>query len=350
MVLCVMEFACAGMWVKAGALGRALTLSPVGADPEVVVQLPEHDQSFCESLDGHWALRGRQVVIEGGLVAAEVEIVRVEVTFAESLMLEPDSPPTEQTIARATEIGKVAEYLANQGLAKLLDHLRARGQFWLGLSMQAPDLLNGPEIYDDSPARRHILGNATLRPIIVGASDEAVDHLQLDLAAAAVAADESPAIEDRILADARNLAMFGSAETLRHAVLLAAMASELRIKATLREVAKPDQAGLVELLFESPRDFSMAISGLLNKPFKLITGACLKDDSPGLWKRVERLFTTRNKIVHAGRIFSIAELQDAIKAANELAVYLESFRNAAAERRALASSGMTSTSLDGSAT
>lgn len=83
----------------------------------------------------------------------------------------------------------------------------------------------------------------------------------------------------------------------------AAIACEVKIKTFLREHSNAEQAALVELLLENPRDWSLAAAALFDKPLKIVGGRSLKDeDDKSLWKGVIDLFERRNALAHRGKI------------------------------------------------
>lgn len=79
----------------------------------------------------------------------------------------------------------------------------------------------------------------------------------------------------------------------RRAILYAAMAIEILVERKLKEANKPRGKG--------PRKES-TIEKLLHRQAKKIHGKSLKDENPELYHLAEKLYRTRNKIVHEGNI------------------------------------------------
>src|SRR5207244_2004816 len=105
---------------------------------------------------------------------------------------------------------------------------------------------------------------------------------------------------DELLADARFYAWHASQPNPRIAVLLAAIATEVRIKAFLTSSATPEQAPLVNLILSSPQDVSLAAVSLFDKGLLAVCGRSLRADDPAGYKALIGLFEARNKLAHRG--------------------------------------------------
>jgi hypothetical protein len=101
------------------------------------------------------------------------------------------------------------------------------------------------------------------------------------------------------LADARHIADRPPQDWSR-AVLLAAIACELKVKETLRQLATDSNLPLVDLLLDSPRDFSMQVAGLFDKAMTAVHNESLRESDRELYKAIDRLFQVRNQIAHYG--------------------------------------------------
>lgn len=109
-----------------------------------------------------------------------------------------------------------------------------------------------------------------------------------------VAAGDEPTLADSVLADAAWL--HSHPRDTPRVVLTAAIACELKVKYVLRAKAKPDAAELLDVLLESPRDFSIAAAALFDRPMKAIAGRSLREGDRDLWKQVVRLFEVRAQV------------------------------------------------------
>lgn len=116
--------------------------------------------------------------------------------------------------------------------------------------------------------------------------EKAVRHLERSVLA------EGPRLSATIYADAQH------DYDVRRGVLFAAVALEIEIKGLLQDRAGPDQIALVELLLNHPRDFSMSAASLFHRPCMAVLGHSLKQDDPPVFRLVEQLFESRNRIAH----------------------------------------------------
>jgi hypothetical protein len=78
------------------------------------------------------------------------------------------------------------------------------------------------------------------------------------------------------------------------------MGVELQTKQTLKMLAGEDKADVLELLLEHPQDWSMSAHGLFHKALPTLAGRDLGDEHRELAKRVQKLFTARNRVAHRG--------------------------------------------------
>ena len=124
---------------------------------------------------------------------------------------------------------------------------------------------------------------------------------------------EGPRLSATIYADARH------DYDVRRKVLFAAVALEIEIKGLLQDQAGPDQIALIELLLNHPRDFSMSAASLFHRPCIAVLGHSLKDDDPRLFRLIEQLFESRNRIAHRALVglADTAELAAQVTAAGE---------------------------------
>jgi hypothetical protein len=108
------------------------------------------------------------------------------------------------------------------------------------------------------------------------------------------------------------------------AVLLAAIASEVKIKDTLRQKTPDHRRELAEVTLKNWREVDIAIAELPHKPMKGAIGRSLHEDDPDLFAAVRALFTRRNAIAHRGEAPTLAEARDSVGAAVGLSAWLDS--------------------------
>jgi hypothetical protein len=87
------------------------------------------------------------------------------------------------------------------------------------------------------------------------------------------------------------------------------MAAEIKIKRTLLENAR----AVLDAALENPRELSVAVSQLLNKPMKAAVGVSLLEQQRSLYEDItETLFPLRNRVAHRGYRPTNAEADEAL--------------------------------------
>jgi hypothetical protein len=203
-------------------------------------------------------------------------------------------------------------------------------RFRLGASHEPPKALNG-DLIETSSGRRvrnisfnpkvHIVGFGPLAGLTVAALDEVAEFLNVG-----AVADTA----DLLLADAREaLASPGveqewevTTRDVRRAILLAAIASEVKIKRTLLEKTPEHRRSLVEIILKNFREVEVAVGDLPHKTMKAATGRSLHEDNPALFDAVKRLFTDRNAIAHRGEPPELHQARRDVQAAVDLFAWL----------------------------
>jgi len=149
----IMTFATTDLWVKADVLGVNLELTSPGAEPTVVVKIPSEQSEWVQDIDDYRVYNGFSTHVGGPLVSAAVAVVRVEVVYRNRRLGHLDAVPLAQA---ASKLGTQSRRTAELALAWFLDHLRACGQFWLGMSMQSPALIDGPTLWEMDAAQEPV--------------------------------------------------------------------------------------------------------------------------------------------------------------------------------------------------
>jgi hypothetical protein len=143
-----------------------------------------------------------------------------------------------------------------------------------------------------------------------------------------------------LLADARETlggtgwesALAAARRDVRRAVLLAAIASEVKIKDTLREKTPSHQKDLVDVILKGWREVDIAIAQLPHKAMRAAVGRSLHKDDPRLFDAVEKLFTLRNRIAHDGVEPTLSQAREAVTAAVQLSAWLDGLPDPGAGR------------------
>ncbi|HCU52527.1 MAG TPA: hypothetical protein DGG94_22490 [Micromonosporaceae bacterium] len=238
-------------------------------------------------------------------------------------------PPVKEVYELACRIADTAISLGSERVAGFLEFIRVDRQFWLGLSMEPPRILDGPVLYDDSGDSHQRIPFGLVGGTVLQLYDQAdwATETALTHAAASVVAGNVPPLEDRMLADARTILRRGPEALLPQALVLAAISTEIRIKRLLEELANEAQRSLVQILLNSPRDYSVAAQSLFDLPLKAVSGRSLKDDDRDLWKATGVLFTDRNAVAHRGASREVSTIRADVGTALRIKRYLISVTN-----------------------
>ena len=333
-----------GLSVRGSALGRRIEFD--SDDGCITIALPglEHVRRGLDdtrALPDQWWKRARLThgrVDDDEVNAASVERFEVRV----QVVPEPGQLPTDFV--------KHAFPLAAAAAEHFLAWIRASvGQFWLPPWHEGPDLAAYGELvvagtYEEvAPEARWQTPHRS-----IGIRLEAAASAQdVDDALQRAATGGEPEVADLLLADARMvLSPFGSSQASKierrdtaRAVLVAAIAAEVKIKETLVEKTRHEFHELLDLILDNPRDITIAAGQLLDKPMKAALGVSLREQDRPLFKDVtERtstkwgLFPLRNRVAHYGYRPTLAEAQKAVDGAQRLFAWLDSLAVSDGER------------------
>lgn len=238
----------------------------------------------------------------GRLLAAEVVMIRVEVHVPGDLKAPPEqgAKPSNKDINTGISILRdlvevAREFAQNYiGLARTIF-----GQYWLGPSESKLKTTWVNQLLDDDG---NIIPVAYYDPVRISwhSFDSALSVDANQWLVDSAANGDRPELAESFLRDADYAATQTSYPDLRQAVLLAAIACEIKVKDTLNAMASPEQVPLLTLLLENPRDWSMTASSLFDKAARAICGRSLRDENRNLFKEIDLLFQDRNKIAHKG--------------------------------------------------
>lgn len=205
-----------------------------------------------------------------------------------------------------------------QRLARaFVESARVRGrQPWLGISGEGPTGIGAGKLFDLDenaiiPASIGLRGSEVM---LTKESDALDDDRLRAVIDGAVAA---PSLADSLLTDAAYYEAFATPKDPTRALLISAVACEIKVKECLRRVVRPESQELLEVLLESPRDFSLAAFALFDKAARAACGRSLKDENKELHKRVNSLFELRNKIAHRGASTTPEQAAECLRSAVE---------------------------------
>lgn len=260
----------------------------------VVIRLPPKPSSE-RGYDLPWFDGSRQQ--DGSVVKHGVRRILVSVYWADA----PDPSADRDTyLHAASQFIRKGREIAQRVARVFVDWTRIqKGQTWLPEHLQdLPFEASGGAVDDET-------GEAL--PLVVGLAihihqrpaGTEVDRVYLEAVRERLAHDQDIPLPERFLADALYFATRFRPADIQRAVLLAAIAAELKVKEVLRREAGA-KLPLVQIILEHPRDVSVAAIDLFHKTMKATVGRALHDEDPTLHRAIQRLFELRNAIVHAG--------------------------------------------------
>lgn len=205
--------------------------------------------------------------------------------------------------ARLDEFNRTVQGVCEEGhaagerlLHAWLSHIRtSKDQPWLGLRAESP-LQHGRCWLEDWDASVRLIQLGPLQTTTIRLGVPLLSTSDLELIADRVALGHEPAPADSLLTDARFLATDADVVDAQRAVLIAAMACEVKAKAFISEHADPQKRELVKLLLKRTSNLPNLVDELLSATF----GNSLRQSDPALFKSVVRLTELRNRVVHQG--------------------------------------------------
>lgn len=204
--------------------------------------------------------------------------------------------PTAAVLEEFTSSAEVASRLADRYVEAARRQLR---QVWIAPALAGAVLSGSIRVRETGGIFRPVaLGFGPIRLTSSGSvpvSAETRDRLRRW-----VESDSEIGAADQVLADVRYISVQRSPDW-RQLALFAAIACEMKIKEVLTDSATRTQSGLLELLLNRPRDWSMAAAALYDHALDAVCGRSLKRDDRDLYKKVNSLFEDRNKVAHRGQ-------------------------------------------------
>lgn len=314
------------LWVRTEELGSVFD---IGAG-SVRIALPGGDAAFVLAEDRHGdrddpftgSAIGRRLELGHEMVG--VRIIQIAVDLDGDVRASDFDQPTPDAYTRGNAAWDAADAIAENALRRFMSWARVVGnQYWIALSTDAPKLTGISVLYDlEADARIPLsrpsrsIGTYINSPVLRGLAP--IGNVIEAMSQGA----EAPTPE-RLLADARAIhwPTFSGPDHQR-SVLLAAIASEMKVKETLLAQASPEAKPLVEIITENPREVTQSVPQLLRATAAAVVGRSLFEDDRELWKQVDKLFTLRNRVAHRGHTPSEDEARKAVEAAVALFSWL----------------------------
>lgn len=196
-----------------------------------------------------------------------------------------------------------------------------KGQVWNAPSGEYPKQISPVSLFniDDSTGGTEIGGSASFR--VIPRSTEVTGQDLVEISRLCVE-DSRPSLAELLLAEGGHYLWRPERLAADRAVLMAAIACELAIKSALREFADPSDLLWVDLVVNNPRDISVAAANLWHQAMKAATGRSLSEEDGALYKRLGRLISKRNGIVHRDERVDAAGARNLVGAAVEAFAWL----------------------------
>lgn len=285
------------LWVNERALGSEV--ERVFRGRTVRLRIPASDDGF--------ALEGFPLVVDAfpgsrtsytwtTEAAVAVDVVQVavykETTFGSSdFKVESDEWPRA---AEASETLRELFSVARAFLKHVVDQTRlALDQYWLAPSTDPPEEAMKFGLVDTETGERIpiLVGSGRVSP--AGGLETSLTGEALEAIADRACQEVQVPLPEELLADARYLAWIRQPPDYRLATLLAAIASESKVRQSLAAVAEPAVERVVGLFLQTNPVYRH-----FDETAAAVVGRSLRDENYDLFQAVQRLFTTRNRIAH----------------------------------------------------
>jgi hypothetical protein len=250
--------------------------NPATASPGAPLndRFPERDEMpLVEGAQDIHVTMGSRSMGEGPTLD-NVDVLRAEVILDAATFGAADfhgGGTASQVWERAKREVEDAGRAADAAIERLISWIRVRhGQVWLGLYGEDVRRVGSEEVVDMEAARRLPWPARLDMAFSVVERNTPLNSERLGALRPLVEANSPPGLAELLLADARLVATSAEPPDPSRALLMAAVACEVKIKAFLRECANAEQAPLVELLLSNPRDWSVAAAALFDQPLRIV--------------------------------------------------------------------------------
>ncbi len=292
------------LWITADAFGLEQRIR--FRDHQCVVRFPSSADDFevdqYVPRPDHSVMAGF-VEVGGVRTAAAVGLIRVDVEMdgdltADKFVGDYGRDLLDEATAILQESADIAREVVSLvvGFARVEHH-----QYWLEPQHQMPRVTWLSSLRDHGGQRLPV-GYGDMLTVSMGEHHCALSAKDVGRILEQVGSDVHPPVAESLLADALFQARRAPHPNLHLGLLLAAIAMEVKIKETLRALSSGEQGGLVDLLLENPRDWSMAAASLFDKGLRAVVEVSLKDTDRELYKSVDLLFQHRNRYAHRGEV------------------------------------------------
>lgn len=187
---------------------------------------------------------------------------------------------------------------ASNVAGRFVRHVRAAApaQSWLGLSSHTPKQY-GVASLEYLDTGEFIFGLGEEQSVTVRSSRLRLDRADLDRISVDIASETEPPVAESLLADAWHLDDATAANDQDRAVLVAAVACEVKSKQAIRRSVGKDRVPLAEMILKRRSN----LPELLDEVLEACCDISLRRADAELYQRVKALSYQRNAIVHSGR-------------------------------------------------
>jgi hypothetical protein len=314
------------IYVTRDVLGTTYRLSHDGLPIQVEIPRERNDFLFWTPFvpGEYWAVRD---IGQGD--EAFLYIVRISVTI--------DAPVSaaKATIEDREEIGRASAMMDRA--REVASHVATEFVAWVRVTTRMTSLLLSSEVPPlAGPVRAfEVESGIPLRvappqkTIAYGRDPVGKYHLDAtDMVKIAELIEEGRVtpVPETLLADAEYHAEY-KVHDFRRAVLMAAIACEVKVKTTLRERVAPAQRSLLDFALDNPREVAVtAAYGLFDKLMLATLGKSLRVDNRSLFRDIEHLYKVRNQIAHHGAVPTESDTRRAVRGARQCFTWLDSLR------------------------
>lgn len=305
------------------ALGRSYVLSHEDMPVEITIPQTVNDFLFWRPfVPGEY----RAILDVPGLEEVLVQVIRVTVTINADVSAATATTDNPEALDYAVEAIDRARDVASQVVTGFVAWIRATTRITdLALSSEVPPLAGPVRAFEAETGFQFKVG-PSLRSVSVGRDPTGKYSLTVadmeGIIERVNRAAEAP-VAETLLADAEYYARH-AVRDFRRAVLMAAIACEVKVKAILSDLATAAQRPLVDFALENPREITItAAGGLFDKLMLATLGRSLRQDDRQLFRDIETLYRVRNRIAHGGHMPDEAETGRVVRAARRCFTWLD---------------------------
>lgn len=325
------RFRLRGIWVRPEVLGSRFSWEVDGRRVDLLLPGSAEDFNEPDHLEephvDAWIPTAGNGGQAGGVI---VHLVRTEVRFTGAL-----SAASKHEALRARDAGddslfdefnRESQAVCSEGHSigerrahTWHSHVRtATEQPWLGVRAEPPRQ-HGRCWLEDRDAGVRLIQLGPLQSASIRLGVPLISLADLDRVRDPVDGGHEPPTAEALLADARFLVREAEVVDAQRAVLIAAMACEIKVKGWMPSNVGDDRAELLRLVLQRTSN----LPSLLDQPLKAAVGTSLKAADRDLFRAIEHLTALRNRIVHRGDDVEQAEAWRMVVSAQQLFRWLD---------------------------